>query len=810
MSNEKAVQVVVNGVPKKLSYRVPEGALVEIGHEAQVPLGRRLARGFIVDIIPLSQALHSIEELSQKKTSNEQISLFSSPLESKRSLKTIQSNSHAFLPDQLEVFEWMSSYYGAPLAEVIECAIPTRTESKTFEKLTLSKSGKALTENTEEFEKLTKKAKKQAALLRHLQNDSQCLAQPDTLLEIGTNRASVNQLEKKGLIEKTEVKQSAYERLQVQSEENKNAPSYIFKKPETLTASQEKAISEMSDALEKKIFSPFLLYGVTGSGKTEVYLQLIEKTLALGRSALIIVPEIALTPQLVDQFESRLNIPMALLHSQVGTSSRWASWEALLSGSVHVAIGARSAVFAPMQNLGLIIVDEEHESSYKQSEGLRYNARDVAVMRAKCSQATIVLGSATPSFESLVNVQKQRYKLIEMPERVTNRALPQIEIVDLASIKRKEMVTETISPQLYQALKETISSGGQAVILYNRRGFSSYLQCETCGESLKCPDCSVTLTYHKTKNILLCHYCNKTITPPDSCIPCQDMRFVRVETDIHNTPVINPEKLEARGVLAHRGAGTERVVNELHELFPDTVIVQMDRDTVGQKGAYREILGKMRRGEAQILVGTQMIAKGHDLPGVTLVGVLDADLGLHLPDFRASEKVFQLITQAAGRAGRGENPGRVLVQTREANHPTIVATATGRFKAFARYELEFRKALQYPPWGRLLRVVVSSPDRAEAKEASESLARNINHFAKTKISASEPSENASDQTYTVLGPTPAPHEKLRGRFRWHLMVKANSARLISEIAADVFAWSRSLKGHDEVRVSVDVDPAEML
>ena len=540
-------------------------------------------------------------------------------------------------------------------------------------------------------------------------------------------------------------------------------------------------------------FNPFLLYGVTGSGKTEIYIRAVQQVLAGGGSALVIVPEIALTPQFLDQLRLRLKVPLALLHSQLGQRIRWQAWQAALDGKARVAIGARSAVFAPLHDLRLIVVDEEHESSYKQSDSLRYNARDVAVMRAKLARAVVVLGSATPSFESLVNVREKRYRMLELPKRATTRPLPTIELVDLMSIKKSEMPSPNISPQLHQALQETLDARGQAVILFNHRGFASYLQCETCGQAVVCPNCSVSFTLHKKKNRLVCHYCNLSLIPPSYCMYCRDPKTTRIEAES------GAGKKTATGLLAERGAGTEKIVEELQTLFPQASILRMDRDTVTRKGAYRSILGSMRGGDADILVGTQMIAKGHDLPGVVLVGIVNADVALHLPDFRASEKAFQLITQAAGRAGRGEEPGRVFLQTREAKHPTIVACITGRFKAFARYELDYRKKLYYPPEGRLVRLIISSSDRRESFDAAHLVKQAVREFVQN-----------NGKTVVVLGPAPAPYEKLCNRYRWHILIKAESSKLLSELAGRLNQWKATVAGFKDFRLAVDVDPTEML
>ena len=568
--------------------------------------------------------------------------------------------------------------------------------------------------------------------------------------------------------------------------------------PPALTDSQSAAIDELAGAMETASFVPHLLFGVTGSGKTEVYINCINKAIELGKTALVIVPEISLTPQLFRNFSERINDPIAILHSQLAKGERWRAWQSLLRGDIKVAIGARSAIFAPLNNLGVIIVDEEHDASYKQSDGLRYSARDTAIMRAKLNSCPIILGSATPSFESLMNTKRGKYRLIEMPSRVTNRPLPQIEIVNLAKIRRKEMLSKNVSPQLFSALKETFDEGEQAVVLYNKRGFSSFLQCTTCGDVLKCPHCAVSLTYHKNNNLMICHYCDYRSQPLQYCPICRDPRLSSLSDPDGDTKI---------GEIVHCGAGTERIEEELLELFPDIRIARMDRDTVSQRNAHSRILDAMRSGNADLLLGTQMIAKGHDLPRVTLVGVIDADVGLHFPDFRANERVFQLITQAAGRAGRANLPGRVIVQTREANHPTMVALATGRFKAFVRYELEFRETLNYPPFTRMMRIVISSPhEELAAKTAKELTVSLQKHLEQLK----ELDDSPSNKLGEILGPTIAPLERIRGRFRHHLIIKSSSSKLLSLLGQHTLTLRKLIRKKDDIRITVDMDPLDML
>jgi primosomal protein N' (replication factor Y) len=855
-SGQLAAQVAIPGLPTTLSYRLTPLAddasgsanlvMPGIGFEVKVELGNRIAAGWIVGLADLNQAQGGLHKAKSTASSNgqapggkasQQLALISSAPSDLR-LKPIISAAPSFLPDQLPLFEWMAEYYGVPIADVIESAIPLRAELKPKPAYVLTQKGRELAADTETMGKLFKSAKLRARLIERLARSELPLLAAELSEESKSPAATLRRLAEDGIVEIKSAK------MELAHNPTAHPNSLGGGAPEFLTPGQEKALEVIRASIAAKKFDPILLLGVTGSGKTEVYLRAIIDVLASGGSVLVIVPEIALTPQLFDRFSSRLGAPLAMLHSQVGTTARWAAWQALLGGRLRVALGARSAVFAPVKDLSLVVVDEEHESSYKQSDSLRYHARDVAVMRAKIASCPVVLGSATPSFESLLNVRKGRYKLVEMTERATRRPVPSIEIVDLKNIKRKEMPAENVSPQLKAALDQTLSKGEQAVIMYNRRGFASYLQCGTCNEVVSCPNCSVALTFHRGRSKLLCHYCGLTLPVLRFCPICRNPKTTRDERpesakrppelagstvldlkeleDETLTPAVSPsaqadpvtkesKPLPERsnekevGILFHRGSGTERVVDELARLYPAARIIRMDRDTVGHKDAYREILGKMRSGEADILVGTQMIAKGHDLPGVTLVGIIDADVGLHLPDFRASEKIYQLITQAAGRAGRGEEPGRVLVQTREASHPTIVATVTGRFKAFARYELEYRTALNYPPAGRLLRLVISATRPASTAQIAAAVSEAASQFIQRRIDSAAEAPKVS-----ILGPAVAPLEKLLARYRWHILIKSSSAKLLSGVAADLHNWSRTRDLPDGGRVAVDVDPYDML
>jgi primosomal protein N' (replication factor Y) len=778
---------------------------IEVGYQVDVPLGNRVAKGWVINIfrgtdLPPDLAKIISNESSPKSTLNTNKN--ASKRKKAFTLKQIISAFPCFSPSDYKLFSWMSEYYSCPIAEVINNAVPIKSLGSPIKNISLTDSFFEFTkESSNWLQSIQQKAPLQAKLLQTL-IDSKNSSTLSKLLTLGSStRSALKTLEKKGWIE---TKNTTNEDIPIPPQNNNQSFQQASK--HALTDAQVRAVNKVIDKIQLKKFAPILLHGVTGSGKTEVYLRSIEHVLLNNGNVLLVVPEIALTPQLVDQFRHRLNSNVAVLHSQVGATIRWSYWSQIYAGNIHVALGARSAIFAPFSKLDLIIVDEEHENSFKQNDALRYNGRDVAIMKAHFHKCPVLLGSATPSFESLVNALDKKYSFIEMPQRATTRPLPSIEVVDLCSFKKSEFPSQNISPPLYSAIKNTLDLRQQIIILYNRRGFSSYLQCSTCNEVALCSQCSVALTYHKNKDKCLCHYCGAILPPPSLCSRCRDPLTTSLESSNEKSAKNQESPI---GKLEHRGGGTERVVDELKELFLEAKILRMDRDTVSKKGAYREILGKMRSKEADILVGTQMIAKGHDLPGVTLVGIMDADVGMHIPDFRASERTFQLITQAAGRAGRGSEAGRVIVQTHEPNHPTIVAAATGRFKAFARYELEYRKELNYPPFGRLMRIVTSCPDRTLSASFAKQTFLQSSAIAKELIDTSS-LDKPNKSLPSIIGPAPAPHEKLRNRYRWHILVKSQSARFLSLLASNLLAWHTKNKGKNDLRLTTDIDPVEML
>jgi primosomal protein N' (replication factor Y) len=537
-----------------------------------------------------------------------------------------------------------------------------------------------------------------------------------------------------------------------------------------LNPAQEAAFQQIHASIHARRFQTFLLHGVTGSGKTEVYLTAIETALAEGRSALLMVPEIALTPQMAGQFFSRFGDRVAILHSAFTDVERTEQWRRIRSGAASVVVGTRSGVFAPVQNLGLIVVDEEHDGSYKQEENPRYNGRDVAIVRAQGAGACVVLGSATPSLESRYNAEKGKYTLLELPGRIEARPMPVVELIDMRQEFLETRKQETFSRKLIEALGQRVESGEQTIVLLNRRGFSSFVACRACGERVQCINCSLTLTYHKRDRRLLCHYCGYAEKVPSQCPKCSSEHIYFL------------------------GIGSERVEEELHRAFPAARIARLDRDTVTGKRQYETILHDFREGNYDMLVGTQMIAKGHDIPNVTLVGVVAADMGLGMPDFRAAERTFQLLTQVAGRAGRGCLPGIVLVQTINPDHYAVRLAAAQDYQGFYEKELNFRRMMHYPPFSAMANVLV----RSEKKEMAMRMSMELGFLL-----------NPPPDKLRVMGPAEAPVPRLKNEYRYQFLIKAASRKALNELLQKIRNFAVEHKWGATALV-IDVDPLTLM
>jgi primosomal protein N' (replication factor Y) len=714
-----AVNIAVN---KTFHYRVPgelRGRIVP-GSRVLVPFGSRRIAGTVLGFSAITETagLKSVLEV------------LDNPL----------------APELVALAAWMSDYYLHPLGQTIEAVIP--------------KAISRLKPRTRSFLKLLRepstpvRGAKQAALITLLRERQEL----DRAALTGFSAVTIGKLRDAGIIEVQEREIAA------------SSESLDFTPGDApqLMQEQRDALAAIDQAINDGKFAVFLLHGVTGSGKTEVYLHAIGRLAGTGRGSIVLVPEIALTPQLLSRFRRRFGSRVAVLHSGLSDRERSDEYRRIQAGQVDVAIGARSAVFAPFAKVGLIVVDEEHENSYKQDEGLRYHARDVAVMRTKLQDAVALLGSATPSLESYYNAQGGKYRYLCLSKRVDHRPMPQVLVVDARTLPRRQLY----SPPLLEGITQRLERKEQVLLLLNRRGFSSVLLCRECGISVKCPSCSVSLTFHKSEGTLKCHYCGHTARPPDACPSC-------FGTD-----------------LAMIGSGTQKVEEELRALFPAARMRRMDSDSVKGRDAYEQLLGQVDRLEVDILLGTQMVAKGHDFPAVTLVGVVDADVGLNLPDFRSAEKTFQLITQAAGRAGRGEAGGEVIIQTVNPGHYSILHSRTHDYGGFYREEIAYRTQLGYPPVGRIIKLEVKSAQEGTAKEAARTAQNRIRFLQKGNESV-------------LLGPAPAPIAKVRGRYRFQLLLLSRKRELIRHLALEGKKAVEEKHG-STCRVIIDVDPANLM
>ena len=575
----------------------------------------------------------------------------------------------------------------------------------------------------------------------------------------GDPRQHIKWLEERGFvrIEKKEVIRDPFSHMKV-----------IEDSPHVLNPDQEYALNRIKEAVLRGRFLPFLLYGVTGSGKTEVYIRAVEEVIKRNKEAIVLVPEISLTPQLVKRFRSRFGKNVAVIHSALSDGERFDAWRMARCGAVKVVVGARSAIFTPFTNIGIIVVDEEHESSYKQDEPPCYNARDLALVLGRMVNAVVILGSATPSVESYANAVKKKFDFISLPTRVEDRPLPQIEVVDMRKEKGK-----VFSKRLRDALVENFKEGKQTILFLNRRGLSTLVICQACGNILTCPNCSISLTYHRG-NTLKCHYCGMSEEFFKNCNLCGKD-------------------------LITLGMGTQKVEEELKLILPQARIARMDRDEVGGKLKLLKMYERLERGEIDILIGTQMVAKGHDLPGVTLVGVISADISLGIPDFRAGERTFQLITQVAGRAGRGMENGRVIVQTYNPEHPSIRFAVNHDSLGFLKEELKLRKELEYPPFSRMVNFRFQGRSRDETMKFAGVVRETV-----SKLASKLPLE-----VIDILGPSPCPVYKVKNWYRWQILMKSDSLKILhgfSRRLVKVFSEKRSAR----IRFFVDVDPLNFL
>ncbi len=580
-----------------------------------------------------------------------------------------------------------------------------------------------------------------------------------------TTVASLRTLEKKGALHLYEKEIS-----------RGPGPTPTIGNPEngiTLNEAQAAALDEIRECLISSRFSPCLLHGVTGSGKTEVYLRAIAEVLKGDGGAIYLVPEIALTTQLISRIGSRFpEREIAVLHSGISQSARYDQWKRIRRGEVRVVVGARSALFAPVRNLRLIVVDEEHDSSYKQDDRLRYGARDLALVRGRFLQATVILGSATPAVQSYFHAAEGRYRYLTLPARIDDRPLPRVEVVDLRTERDERGLTPLISRTLIEAIRKTLADGQQTLLFLNRRGFHTYLFCPDCGHVFSCPNCDISLTHHAAEGILKCHHCDFTAKTAALCPSCRGSR------------------------IRSLGSGTERVEEEARKLFPTARIARMDSDTTTRQGDAGRILQGLDRGEIDILIGTQMITKGHDFPAITLVGVVAADASLNIPDFRAAERTFQILTQVSGRGGRGDQPGRVVIQTFNPGHYAVRRAQEHDYAGFYADELPLRRQLAYPPFSRLIGLHFSSLKKEEGKRAVAEIGARAREMARTMTGGKT----------EVIGPAESPLSRIRGRHRWQLLLRGKESGPLHLIAQRLMEGA----GRDGLEIQVDVDPVNFM
>ena len=740
------VRVIIDrAIHRELDYSVPESLAgrVTVGTRVRVPFREKSGLATVVATFDESNA------------------------QGIRPIEAIVGDGPILSEQLLELARWIGAYYCCPIETVMRSLLPQviRRAEVGWKKQLFVQPGRKIDKN--EVEKLRKRAPRQAELLEAISRLETPMRAADLLRRVSLDNQTLRALVKRGLAEL---------RAEAVLRDPHGDEQFIATSNLVLNDEQSRALKEITEGLDSpENARPILLHGVTGSGKTEIYLQAIRAALDRGRSAIVLVPEISLTPQTVERFKGRFaeaQDAVAVLHSHLSEGERHDEWHKIHSGRARIVIGARSAVFAPLKNLGLIVVDEEHETTYKQEEAPRYHARDVAVVRAKIEKCVVILGSATPSLESYHNASTGKYRLAILTQRVDEKQMPLMRIVDLRQERRKEKAAAILSEKLRTAIADRLEKREQTILFLNRRGFSTSLLCSNCGEARNCPNCSVALTFHRHPAVagrLSCHLCGHTAAVPKKCPAC------------------------GKDALIYAGFGTEKVESTVSQIFPKAAVCRMDADSMTRKEAYRETLRNFRTGKIDILVGTQMIAKGLHFPNVTLVGIINADLSLHLPDFRAGERTFQLLTQVAGRAGRGETHGQVFVQTYTPFSPSIQFARHHDFAGYFQQELEFRERCDFPPFKHAILITVRSAHEGRAKLSAETLKRRL--------------KEALPEEFTLGDATPAPLEKLQGQFRFHILIRGQAIMRLSRLIRETLD---KLPFPEDVTVTVDVDPYQLL
>jgi primosomal protein N' (replication factor Y) len=759
-------KVVVDlALDREFDYRIPShlAGMVAVGSRVAVPFGSRTTQGYVVGLAAQSAhaKLKEIGEVVGKK-----------PL----------------LSDKiLELARWMARYYCCRVESAVRCALPevVRKAQVSWQERQFAKLG---TISDQQFAKLRPASQRVIEVLRGTEE----LLVAELAKRADTGAETIKRLAGKGFVVITD---------RVQERDPFEGEVFLPTEPLALNAEQEKALALCRAAIDQAVSCcgsdipvatggqsgrgknapptgtkvatrPVLIYGVTGSGKTEIYLQAITHCLHQGRDAIVLVPEISLTPQTVERFRARFpNQQITVLHSHLSEGERHDQWHKIRNGESHIVIGARSAVFAPVQALGLIVVDEEHENSYKQDETPRYNARDLAVMRGKLERAAVVLGSATPSLESFYNARRGRYELATLSQRVDRQKMPLMRIVDMRQEAIRARGLYVLSRRLRDAIQTRLDKKEQVILFLNRRGFATHVFCPKCGFVMQCPNCSVSLIYHRKADKVMCHLCGHTDKGPQRC-PNTDCRAPEIKMS---------------------GMGTEKVEKAIQDTFPQARVQRMDSDVMTRKSLYREILGAFRVGKIDILIGTQMIAKGLHFPNVTLVGIIYADMALHLPDFRAGERTFQLLVQVAGRAGRGDVEGEVFVQSFTPFYPAIQHARHHDFLGFYEQEMEIREQLSYPPVTRMVCLTFRGRNETKVAFYAGALAKELRKQIGKEVFLGEPS--------------PAPLAKIQHYYRYHLMLRTPQILKLTETLAKVLP---ATKPPEDVTVSVDVDPLSLL
>ncbi len=746
-------EVIINRGAKKLNrtfdYNIPKEIeeLILVGSKVLVPFGNggKLEEAFVI----------KIKEKSEYE------------------VKDIAKIGESLSDKQIELARWMARRYFCNVSDCIKLMLTPGTRTKNKEKRMQDKKvnvvylKKSIEEIELDIETKKVKSEKHKKILNFLKENKSATI-TEIMLFTDCSRSIVNTLIKNGYLE---IKEQKVERNPLLYKEYKKSNKL------QLTEQQSQALKKVEYVIDNQEYKQFLLYGVTGSGKTEIYLQLIDKVLKIGKNAIVLVPEISLTPQMLDRFISRFGKEeIAVLHSKLSIGERYDEWNRIKEGKAKIVIGARSAIFAPIENIGVIIIDEEHDASYKSETNPRYNAKEIAMIIARENRAPLVLGSATPDITTFYNTKRKyengenKTNLLQLTKRANNSALPKVEIIDL----KQELANgnrSMLSMELYTSIEENLKKKRQTILFLNRRGYSTFIMCRNCGYTVKCPHCNISMTYHSYEKKLKCHYCG------------YEENLIKICPECHSDKI------------RYFGTGTQRLESEVHKQFPEASTIRMDIDTVTKKDSYQKILDKFKNENIDILIGTQMVVKGHHFPNVTLVGVIAADGSLNIDDYRASERTFQILTQVAGRAGRENLPGKVIIQTYNPNNFSIICAQKQNYNMFYETEIELRKQLKYPPFCDIILIGFNSGKEEEIKRVSLFMYNELN----SKLNKNE---------FKIFKPMPCPIDKIQNRYRWRIIIKGNMTLEANKILNESLqnAYNKNIK---DTRISIDINPNNM-